>query len=157
MKNFYSDMVDFFKNNYDWVFSGIGVFIISSLLLILFRKKNIDSNKTIDKSPNSFQADNISAARDVHLHISNSPSEKECIDEMKNRPIIEERRNHNNLKDIQKNIIDILSNSPMSHEQLTLELGITEKMLDNLMPPLIRERRIEVLKNGIVKIVENSK
>ncbi len=157
MENLYSDMVIFLKNNYDWFFSGIGVLIVSSLFVMLFRKKNIGNNKTIKKSPNSFQADHISAERDVHLHISNTPSEKEYINEMKNRPIIEERRNSDNLNDIQQSIINILADSPMTHEQLTIELGITEKMLDNLLPPLVRNGRVKVLENGIIKIVDMSK
>jgi hypothetical protein len=44
-----NDILNFFANNYHWIFSGIGVAVISTLIW-LFRRKRILSNRQFQKS-----------------------------------------------------------------------------------------------------------
>lgn len=54
---------DFFSSNYEWIFSGIGVFVISFFII---KKSKIQKQKLGDNSTG------IQAGRDVNIKKSNS-------------------------------------------------------------------------------------
>jgi len=45
------NLIDFFTNNYQWIFSGIGVVIITGVFGLLFRHKKKDSTSQTEKNP----------------------------------------------------------------------------------------------------------
>jgi len=60
-----SEKMEWFLENREWIFSGIGVFILSLLLGILIKNKY--ANKTVQKQKSGKDSTNIQATRDINI------------------------------------------------------------------------------------------
>jgi len=60
-----SEKMEWFLENREWIFSGIGVFILSLLLGILIKNKY--TNKIVQKQKSGKDSTNIQAARDINI------------------------------------------------------------------------------------------
>ncbi len=81
-------MIEWLLKNKEWVFSGVGVAIISVIFTLFFKKSRINQThiKTKgDYSPgqvHNYTVNQTSAARDLHNQQSNKASSKgEVVDE----------------------------------------------------------------------------
>jgi hypothetical protein len=54
--------------NKEWLFSGIGITIVSWVLSKVFKKKNTKPNKTVMKQTSGHSSTNIQASGDITLH-----------------------------------------------------------------------------------------
>ncbi len=62
---------EFFKNNYYWIFSGIGIFLLG-LILKFFRSKKKNQYQKIGDHSRGFQA-----GESINISLNNSKSKKE--------------------------------------------------------------------------------
>lgn len=61
--------ISWLKENKAWLFSGIGVLILSGLVRLLFRRKSAASSQKLESGDNSI---NIQAGGNVHTNIPSS-------------------------------------------------------------------------------------
>lgn len=59
-----TEVISFFERNYEWIFSGIGVLIIGSV--IARKKLNNRSHKNVMKNNSS----GIQCNRDINIHVN---------------------------------------------------------------------------------------
>lgn len=62
------NIIEFFKNNYEWIFSGLGIFILSGVFFLI-KKKSAKIIKQKQKSGNN--SINVQAGNSVEFNQKN--------------------------------------------------------------------------------------
>ncbi len=139
------------KNNYYWIFSGIGVFVLS--LVIGARLKRRSSRTQIQKIDRKSQG--RIAGRDMYnINNVNISDIKRYVALLKQL----ERPSYARIYKLPKELEDILKlmleKEAMTVRQIAFQLGITQKMTENILKVLVSRGILEE-KNNLYYLTSN--
>lgn len=144
MRDLLPIIIDWFLNNIQWIFSGVGVLIISFIINRQRKKTDLNNiNQKIEKDSKGIQV-----GRDFIVNLSDSDNDiHKYLNSLKKLEGVSDGRIKAMPNDLKCKIELSLKNGPKTIEEMSNELGISQKMGENLLKNLVNK--------GIVKKVNN--
>lgn len=126
-----NEFLELLQDNYHWVFSGIGTVFLGLVIRAIVRRRKASPRTTITTRD---QHGDITVFRDVNItHSENIESIENYLAELKKA----NGRSHGRIGDLplQLNTLvrEALENGPMTVEKLASEVGVTDKMMENIL------------------------
>jgi len=154
MSEILTGIVSFVEKNHEWFFSGLGVAITAGIISFLTKRHSREKSKNASPGSPQINASSIKAGGDVNIHLTSEANK--YFERIKVRQEISENRNQDSLHETQKMILEDLHEGPAKLVELAVKLGITKKMLENLLRPLINEGIIKMVGKDIIQLDDDS-